>query len=53
MNPPVIIFDEPTTNLDVMATKIVADFIRMAKEEGKCVLLSTHILSEAQRLVTE
>ena len=49
-DPPVIIFDEPTTNLDVIATKIVADFIRMAKEEGKCVLLSTHILSEAQRL---
>ena len=48
--PQVIIFDEPTSNLDVMATKIVSDFIRNARDSGKCVLLSTHILSEAQRL---
>lgn len=48
--PNVIVFDEPTTNLDVMATKIVSDFIKKAKDQGKCVLLSTHILSEAQRL---
>jgi sodium transport system ATP-binding protein len=48
--PQVIIFDEPTSNLDVMATKIVSDFIRDARDAGKCVLLSTHILSDAQRL---
>lgn len=48
--PHVIIFDEPTSNLDVMATKIVSDFIRAAKKAGKCVVLSTHILSDAQRL---
>jgi sodium transport system ATP-binding protein len=48
--PHIIIFDEPTTNLDVMATKIVSDFIRDAKDNGKCVLLSTHVLSDAQRL---
>lgn len=48
--PHIIIFDEPTTNLDVMATKIVSDFIRDAKDDGKCVLLSTHVLSDAQRL---
>lgn len=45
-----IIFDEPTSNLDVMATKIVSDFIRSARQAGKCVVLSTHILSDAQRL---
>ncbi|MFA7396142.1 MAG: ATP-binding cassette domain-containing protein [Sphaerochaetaceae bacterium] len=45
-----IIFDEPTSNLDVIASKIVSDFIRQAKDEGKCVLLSTHILSDAHRL---
>ncbi|HCG64434.1 MAG TPA: ABC transporter ATP-binding protein [Sphaerochaeta sp.] len=48
--PHVIIFDEPTSNLDVLAVKIVSDFIRSAKEDGKCVVLSTHILSEAERL---
>lgn len=48
--PQVIIFDEPTSNLDVMAAKIVSDFIRTARRAGKCVVLSTHILSDAQRL---
>lgn len=48
--PHVIIFDEPTSNLDVLAVKIVSDFIRRAKEDGKCVVLSTHVLSEAERL---
>lgn len=49
-DPKVIIFDEPTSNLDVLAVKIVADFIRFSREQGRCVLLSTHTLSEAQRL---
>jgi sodium transport system ATP-binding protein len=49
-DPHVIVFDEPTSNLDVLAVKVVADFIRDAKAAGKCVVLSTHVLSEAERL---
>lgn len=49
-DPKVIIFDEPTSNLDVLAVKVVSDFIRRAKDEDKCIILSTHILSEAERL---
>ncbi len=45
-----IVFDEPTSNLDVLAVKVVSDFIRESKAAGKCVVLSTHILSDAQRL---
>lgn len=45
-----IVFDEPTSNLDVLAVKVVSDFIRAAKASGKCVVLSTHVLSDAQRL---
>lgn len=49
-DPKVIVFDEPTSNLDVLAVKVVADFIRRSRDEGRCVVLSTHVLSEAQRL---
>jgi sodium transport system ATP-binding protein len=49
-DPQVIVFDEPTSNLDVLAVKVVADFIRESKASGKCVVLSTHVLSEAERL---
>ena len=45
-----IIFDEPTSSLDVLAVKVISDFLRSAKEEGKCVVLSTHVLADAQRL---
>ena len=45
-----IIFDEPTSNLDVLAVKVISDFIRSARQAGNCVVLSTHVLGEAQRL---
>jgi len=49
-NPHTIIFDEPTSNLDVLSSKVVVDFLRASRNEGKCVILSTHMLSEAERL---
>ncbi|HDZ86419.1 hypothetical protein LCGC14_0848270 [marine sediment metagenome] len=49
-DPPVLILDEPTTGLDVIAAQTVVNFIRQAREMGKCVILSTHIMSEAQKL---
>jgi sodium transport system ATP-binding protein len=49
-NPPVLIFDEPTSTLDVVTAGIVEDFIREAKREGKCIIYSTHIMEEAEYL---
>jgi sodium transport system ATP-binding protein len=49
-DPPLLILDEPTNTLDVMTCLAVHDFIRSCKERGKCVLLSTHIMSEAEKL---
>jgi len=49
-NPPVLILDEPTSGLDVIASRNIVHFIRMARDEGKCVLLSTHDMGEAERL---
>lgn len=52
-DPPVLILDEPTTGLDVLASRNLVDFIRRSRELGKCVLFSTHIMSEAERLCDE
>ena len=49
-DPPVLILDEPTTGLDVLASRNIVDFIRSARDQGKCVILSTHIMGEAERL---
>lgn len=49
-DPPVLILDEPTTGLDVLASRSIVSFIRTARDQGKCVILSTHIMGEAERL---
>lgn len=49
-DPEVIIFDEPTNGLDILASKIVIDFLFDYKKKGKTVILSTHIMSEAEKL---
>jgi len=49
-DPPVLILDEPTSGLDVLAAGTMIEFIESMKEEGKSILFSTHILSEAERL---
>ena len=49
-DPPVLIFDEPTTGLDVIVAQTLLEFIREARDEGRCVLFSTHIMSQAERL---
>jgi sodium transport system ATP-binding protein len=41
-----IVLDEPTNGLDVMATRALRDFLRGLRAEGRCVLLSTHIMQE-------
>jgi sodium transport system ATP-binding protein len=49
-DPAVMVFDEPTSGLDVMSSRNIVEFIRQCREDGKCVIFSTHIMSEAARL---
>ncbi|MDD4310329.1 MAG: ATP-binding cassette domain-containing protein, partial [Candidatus Cloacimonetes bacterium] len=49
-DPPVMIFDEPTAGLDILTARNIVSFIRQCKQRGKCVLFSTHIMREAERL---
>ncbi len=49
-NPPVMIFDEPTTGLDVMTARTIISFISDCRAQGKTVIFSTHIMSEVERL---
>lgn len=49
-NPPNVILDEPTNGLDVMAVRETRQTIRAMKEQGRCVLFSTHYMDEAERL---
>ena len=49
-DPPVMIFDEPTAGLDVMAARTILDFIRECRDRGKTVVFSTHVMSEAEKV---
>ena len=49
-DPPVLILDEPTANLDVIVARNVMEFIERAKASGRAILLSTHLFHEAERL---
>ncbi len=49
-NPQNLLLDEPTSGLDVMSARQVRRLIADSRAQGKCVIVSTHILSEAERL---
>ena len=49
-DPDIIIFDEPTNGLDVLTAKVVTDFLRQLREEGKTIIVSTHIFSLIEKL---
>ena len=49
-DPQVMIFDEPTNGLDVMAARTIVSFIRECRERGKTVIFSTHVMSEVEKL---
>lgn len=48
--PPIMLFDEPSTGLDVTAARIVQDFILKCKQEGKTILFSSHSIKEVEKL---
>ncbi len=49
-DPDVLILDEPTLGLDILVASTMIDFIRTSRERGKCIVFSTHIMSEVERL---
>ena len=48
-----ILLDEPTNGLDVMATRSLRTLIRRLRDEGKCVLFSSHVMQEVAALCDE
>jgi len=49
-DPPVLIFDEPTSGLDVLVARAVLKQIEKLKQQGKCIIFSTHIMREVEKL---
>jgi sodium transport system ATP-binding protein len=49
-DPPNILLDEPTNGLDVMSTRSMRSFIRNLRDEGNCILFSSHIMQEVSAL---
>ncbi|MGI9519298.1 MAG: ATP-binding cassette domain-containing protein [Pirellulaceae bacterium] len=49
-DPPTMLLDEPTLGLDVVASQVVFDYIKMLQGAGKSVILCTHRLEQAERV---
>jgi sodium transport system ATP-binding protein len=49
-DPPVLIFDEATAGLDVLVARALLKNVAQLRDQGKCVIFSTHIMREAERL---
>ena len=49
-DPPVLIFDEATSGLDVLVARALLDTVAELRDQGKCIVFSTHIMREAERL---
>lgn len=45
-----VILDEPTNGLDVMTTRALRGFLRGLRDEGRCVIFSSHIMQEVAAL---
>ncbi|MBV2196342.1 MAG: ABC transporter ATP-binding protein [Flavobacterium sp.] len=52
-NPDVLILDEPTAGLDPLAAEVLKEKIIKEKEKGKLILITSHLLSELDDLITE
>ncbi len=49
-DPEVLILDEPTLGLDVVTSRNIIEFVKDSKRRNKCVMFSTHIMQEAEKL---
>jgi sodium transport system ATP-binding protein len=49
-HPPLLVLDEPASGLDVVAAEELLSFVTLARTEGAAVLLSTHVIDEAERV---
>jgi sodium transport system ATP-binding protein len=49
-DPPVLVFDEPTVGLDVLVARALLETIAELRDHGKCIVFSTHIMREAEKL---
>jgi sodium transport system ATP-binding protein len=49
-DPKNVILDEPTNGLDVMTTRAMRGFLRQLRDEGRCVIFSSHIMQEVAAL---
>jgi sodium transport system ATP-binding protein len=49
-DPPVVVFDEATTGLDVLVARALIKTIAELREHGKCIIFSTHIMREVEKL---
>lgn len=45
-----VLLDEPTNGLDVMSTRALRDIIRRLRDEGRCILFSSHVMQEVAAL---
>ena len=52
-DPELIILDEPQSGLDPVNMVIVRNLLRELKDEGRTILLSTHMMAEAERMADE
>jgi Cu-processing system ATP-binding protein len=52
-NPEVLILDEPTAGLDPVSTEILKDKIRKEKANGKLILITSHVLSDLEDIITQ
>ena len=49
-DPKNVVLDEPTNGLDVMTTRALREFLKQLRAEGRCVILSSHIMQEVGAL---
>lgn len=49
-DPPVVLLDEPTRGLDIVATKVVFEYIQHLRDQQKAIIVCTHRLDDAERV---
>ena len=45
-----VLLDEPTNGLDVMSTRAMRELIRRLRDDGRCVIFSSHVMQEVSAL---